>query len=142
MTTYKDKNQSSLHAYRNPGSGEVVKTGLSLATPLLPTPVLLLFRLGFASPSMVSTSLIDGRSLGDLAVHSTAIRSTSSISSRTCSHWPPMLASSNSSTPRLLLSRSRTHPTMSRQSPNSGSMGRFPVSSSMRTTPKLYMSLF
>jgi hypothetical protein len=108
-----------------------------LSTTVAATVALLLFRRGLASPSMVTTSRIVGRSLGDLAVHSTATRSTSSISSRTWSTRPPTLASSSSSTPLLLRSRSLIQPTMSWVSPYSGSIGRRPVSSSISTTPKL-----
>ena len=44
--------------------------------------------------------------------------------------------------PSLLCNFFRTHWAMSMASPNSGSKGRRPVTSSNNTTPKLYMSLF
>ena len=53
-----------------------------------------------------------------------------------------MRGSMTSINPSLLCNFIRTHWAMSMASPNSGSKGRRPVTSSNNTTPKLYMSLF
>lgn len=112
--------------YTRPFTGEVVKTGFSM--------LLLLFLRGLASPSIVNTSLMDGLSLGSLAVQRSAILRTNSISSWTCLQLPTLL-SSDSSKGLLSLIFLRIHSTMFTDSPNSGSNGRFPVRSYSRTTP-------
>lgn len=121
-------------SYIRPFTGDVVKTGFSLSTAFPMAPVLLLFLRGFASPSMVMTSLMDGLSFGSLAVQRSAIRRTKSISSWTCLQFPTIGSSVSS---RDLFSRIilRIHSTMSPDSANLGSNGCLPVISSIRTTP-------
>ena len=128
-------------SYRRPFTGDVVKTGLSLLV-VHPSLLLLLFLRGFASPSIVMTSLMEGLSFGSLAVQRSASLRTNSISSWTCLQLPT-LGSSASSNDLLSLTFLHIRSTMSTDSLNSGYVNRLSkLRSSSRTTPKLYMSIF
>ncbi|KAJ0948051.1 hypothetical protein HanRHA438_Chr01g0022871 [Helianthus annuus] len=125
-------------SYKRSVTGDELKTGLSLTSdagsnpsslPSLPP-----FLRGLASSSMLTTSLMEGRSFASFAVQSTAILRTKSISSSTCLQFPTFLSIILVNGSFSLIFR-RTHSTMSTESPNSGSTGRFPVMSSIKTTP-------
>lgn len=93
---------------------------------------------GSASMSSCTTSFMVGRRPGMLHVHRIATRNAWIISSLNGLH--NSLLSSTSEVPSLVHIFVETQWTMSRLSPNSGSIGFLPVTNSIIRTPKLYTS--